>query len=311
MSVPHPFRFGVMAHRWESHEEWRAKARRIEAQGYSTFLVPDHLAQPFGAIPALLAAAEVTTALRLGTFVLDNDFRHPVVLAKDVATLDLLSGGRVELGLGAGWRKAEYEAAGIAFDPARTRVDRLGEALRLLKGLFSGEPVTFAGEFYTVTGLTGAPPSAQRPHPPLLAGGGGKRVLSTAAREADIVSLIVKARADGSGQDWTSTTDAATTQQLAWIRQAAGDRFDALELNVMVNGLIVTADRARAARQTAARHGLTEDEVRDSPHFLIGSAEQICDDLRQRRDRHGISYVVVPEVFAEALAPVVARLAGT
>jgi probable F420-dependent oxidoreductase len=314
MSPVHPYRFGVMVHSGGTRQVITDTAHRVEALGYGTFLLPDHLDQPVAALPALAVAAEATTRLRLGTFVLANDFRHPVLLAKDVATLDLLSGGRFELGLGAGWRQHEYEQAGIPYDSAPVRISRLAEALHILTGLFGEGTFAYGGEFYTVAELDGQPKPAQRPHPPLLIGGGGRRILSLAARQADIVSIIPRARPAGSGPDsadWTTATEAATRQKLAWIRQAAGDRFATLELNTMVYAVIVSDDRHAAASQLARRFGLTEDEVIASPHILVGSIEQMVDDLRVRREQLGISYITVPEYFMEGLAPVVERLVGT
>ena len=309
-----PFRFGVLVHNPGTRSEWIAKARWIEDAGYSTLLLPDHLADLPAPFPALAVAAEATDQLRLGTLVVANDFRHPVLLAKDVATLDLLSGGRVELGIGAGWQRREYDQAGIPFDPAPTRIARLDEALRLLKSLFADGLTTFRGAHYTVTDLDGAPKPVQRPHPPLLVGGSGERILSLAAREADIVGVIPRPRPDGSGEqaaDWRTATEAATRQRLEWVHRAAGDRFAALELNVMVYAVVVTDDRRAAAQQLAGRFGLSEEEVIASPYFLVGSVGQMLDDLRRRREELGISYVTVPEFFMEAFAPVAERLGGT
>lgn len=311
---PRPFRFGVLVHHPGPRTEWVEKARRVEAAGYSTLLLPDHLAQLPGPFPALAVAAEATDRLRLGTLVVANDFRHPVLLAKDVATLDLLAGGRVELGIGAGWQRREYDQAGIPFDPASTRIARLGEALRLLKSLFADGPTIFRGEFYTVTDLDGAPKPLQRPRPPLLVGGSGERILSLAAQEADIVGVIPRPRPEGSGEqaaDWSTATEAATRQRLGWVRQAAGDRFAALELNAMVYAVVATDDRRAAARQLAGRFGLAEEEVLASPHVLVGTVGQMVDDLRRRRDELGISYVTVPEYFVDAFAPVAERVVGT
>jgi probable F420-dependent oxidoreductase len=305
-----PFRFGVLIHNWGTGQEWFAKARHIEDLGYNTFLIPDHLNKQFGPIPALAAAAAVTTTLRIGTIVLANDFRHPVILARDAATLDLLSDGRLEFGLGAGWRPSDFEQTGIPFDRAPERFERLEEALQVIKGIFTEEPFSFAGRYYTVTELVGLPKPVQQPRPPILVGGGGKRILSLAAREADIVSLAARARPKDDAQDWESITDAATTDQIDWIRQAAGDRFNRLEINVMIYGLNVTDDGEAAVRQSAGRFGLPEEEVRASPHVLIGSVDTISEDLRRSRERYGISYVIVPEIFAPAFAPVVARLSG-
>jgi probable F420-dependent oxidoreductase len=169
-----PFRLGVTAvEGTASREEWRMKARRIEDAGYATLVIPDHFSRQFSPIPALLAAADATNVLRVGSFVFNNDFRHPAVLAKDVATLDVLSDGRFELGMGAGWYRGEYEQAGIPFDPLETRHSRLEEAIGVMKRLFSAEPVTFAGRFYTLKNYDGRPKPIQRPHPPLLVGGLG------------------------------------------------------------------------------------------------------------------------------------------
>ena len=314
MSPVHPFRFGVMVHSGSTREILTETAHRVEALGYSTLLLPDHLDQPFGALPALAVAAEATTHLRLGTLVLANDFHHPVLLAKDIATLDVLSGGRFELGLGAGWRQREYEQAGIPYDSAPVRINRLAEALHVLTGLFADATFAFTGEFYTVAGLDGQPKPAQQPHPPILVGGGGKRILSLAARATNIVSIIPRARPEGSGQqsaDWSTATEAATRQKLDWIREAAGDRFDALGLNAMVYAVMVADDRRAAASQLAGRFDLTQEDVIASPNILVGSIEQMVDDLQVRREAFGISYITVPEYFMEALAPVVERLAGT
>lgn len=309
MSRERPFRFGVLSHdwNWQGRQAWYDKVRRIEAMGYSTFLVPDHLNEQFGPLPTLAAAAGATTTLRLGTLVLSNDFRHPVMLAKDVATLDLLSEGRVELGLGAGWKAEEYAQVGIPFDDGRARVQRLAESLQVVKGLFRGEPLTFDGHYYSISGLVGMPRPVQRPHPPLLSGGGGKGILSVAAREADIVSVIP--RSDANGPDWSTATATATRQKLDWVREAAGERFPHLELCASIYGLAVTEDRVLPP--LFGRFTLTEDEIRASPHFLIGSATQITEALQSHRERFGFSYFILPEVFAESFAPVVAQLAGT
>src|SRR5438067_3514050 len=222
MDQQRPFRFGVAAESAPSREQWAALVRKVEGMGYATFVLADHFVNEFLPIAALMAAADATSTLRVGTFVFDNDFRHPVVLAKEVATLDLLSGGRFELGLGAGWKLPEYEWAGIPFDPPGVRIDRLVEAVRVLKGLFADGPLTFAGRHYTVTGLDGLPKPLQRPHPPLLIGGGSRRVLSLAAREADIISFVPRALPDGT-TDWADGTAASVAETVACLPEAAGD----------------------------------------------------------------------------------------
>ena len=314
MSKPRPFRFGVSVHGSKSRAEWRGIARQAEAFGYSTLLIPDHLGDQLSPIPALVAAADATTTLRVGSLVFDNDFRHPVMLAKEAATLDVLSGGRLELGLGAGWMKPEYERAGIPFERAGVRIGRMEEAIRIVKGLFADGPVDFAGHYYTVTGLEGLPKPVQRPHPPLHIGGGGQHLLSIAAREADIVGFIPRARADGQGQDLRDATPQALEQKIAWVREAAGERFADLELGILVAQVLTTEEREQAAQliatTLAAGLNVSADVILQAPYLLLGTVEQICEDLLARRERYGISYISVFEQSLEALAPVVARLAG-
>jgi probable F420-dependent oxidoreductase len=315
MTTQRPFRFGVSVHQAQSKAEWIATARKAESLGYSTLQMPDHLGDQLAPIPALLAAAEATQTLRIGSFVFDNDFRHPVMLAKEAATLDLLSGGRLELGLGAGWHRPEYEQAGIAYDPAGVRVSRMEEALHIIKGLFADGPFSFSGSYYTVTALEGHPKPVQRPHPPILIGGGGKRLLSIAAREATIVGFTPTFRTDGSGTDYTDATPAALEQKITWVRQAAGERFDQLELNILVGQVFTTEEREQAALFIASTlapgvTGITPELMLSIPYLLIGTVDQICADLLARREQYGISYVTVFERNLETLAPVVERLAG-
>jgi len=305
-----PFRFGVIVYQAKSKDEWVAKAQRAENLGYSTFLVPDHLEDQLAAVPALVAAAEATSSIRLGSSVFDNDFRHPVMLAKEAATIDLLSSGRFELGIGAGWAHSEYEQAGIPFDAGSIRVSRLEEALHIIKGLFAGEPLNFSGKYYTVTNLEGFPKPIQRPHPLIFVGGGSKRILSIAAREANIVGFGPRTRADGSGLDVTDATSEATERKVAWVRQAAGERFNELELNTIVFTVEVTDQRQQASEQLTQRFQMSAQQVLEMPHCLMGTVDQITEDLLYRRKKYGISYVSVFEESMEAFAPVVARLAG-
>jgi len=324
MSTQRPFRFGLVSD-MSSHEAWVTLARQVEDLGYSTLLVGEHPAMgASGPIAALTAAATATTTLRLGTHMLANDFRHPVMLAREVATLDVVSGGRFDFGLGSGWWHADYVATGIPFDAPAVRVSRLEEAVLLIKQLFQEEPVTFAGQYYQVRELNLVPKPTQRPHPPIFIGGGGKRVLSLAAREADIVGLDPKGTAAGT-KDVATATAAAVDQQVGWIREAAASRFDALELQINVWGVVVTEHRRQAAEQIAqalaampptmfTNTALSVDEVLASPRFLIGTIEQIVEELLARRERFGISFVTTLELpgFAnmDAFSPVVARLAG-
>jgi probable F420-dependent oxidoreductase len=286
--------------------------------GYDTLLLRDHfVAEPFGhqlaPLIALTAAAGATSTLRVGTLVLANDYRHPVLLAKEAATLDVLSGGRLELGLGAGWLSAEYAAAGVAFDPPGDRVSRLEESIRLLMALFEGDPVTFDGRHYQVTELDSFPRPAQRPHPPLLVGAGSRRMLGLAGRHADIVGILPKALPSGTiSEDISERTPATTAQKIAWIREGAGDRFARLELSMMVSP-VITADYRSAELQFAVERGWgtgAADLVRDMPSAFIGPVERIAELMLARREEYGFSYYVVSDRAMQAFSPVVAKLAG-
>jgi len=310
--MPHKFRFGIQTSRAPSREEWVDKVRRIEELGFSSLFIPDHFNNQFAPIPALMAAADATSSLRLGTLVLDNDFRHPLVLAKELATLDVLSGGRVEAGLGAGWMVSDYEQSGMVYERPGVRISRLEEAVKIMKGLFAEGPFTFSGKHYRVTGHEGTPKPVQKPHPPFLIGGGGKRVLTLAAREADIVGVNFSL-AEGVVNPAVAVTGsaAATAEKIGWIREAAGKRLDDLELNVTVFFSTITDDRKAMAERIAPGFGLSPEDVLLSPHVLIGTVEQIVDDLQRHREEYGFSYIVFSGDVFEAMAPVVKRLAGT
>jgi probable F420-dependent oxidoreductase len=310
---PRRFRFGVNLRAADSRAAWIEKARRVEDLGYSTLLVPDHLAELLPPIPALVAAAGATSTIRIGTFVLNNDFRHPVLLARDAATLDLLSDGRFELGIGAGHMQSEYTEAGLAFDPASVRFERLGESVQILTSLLAGEETSFDGRHYRVTGHRIFPLPAQRPRPPILIGGNGPRILTLAAQAADIVGLTGLAFPKGATQvDVSGFKPSSVDERLALIRTAAGARFDRIELNALVQRVIPTDDRQQAAEELAAQWpALTVDDVLQTPYLLIGTTDQMVESLQARRQRWGISYVATHEPFLDALAPVVARLTNT
>ncbi len=309
-----PFRFGVNVARAKSRTEWVEKARKVEELGFSVLTVPDHLADLFAPMPALLSAAEATKHLRVGTNVLNNDLRHPVLLAREAATVDLLTDGRLQLGLGAGNIKSEYDEAGLDFDSGGTRVERLSEAVTIIKGLLKGEPVTFAGRHYRVTGHTIAPLPVQRPHPPILIGGNGPRLLALAAREADIVGFSgITFRGGGAvPPNLSGWRVAGVDERVRLVREAAGDdRYLRLQLNVLVQRVAVTDDRRRAAEELRSRWTqLTPDEILHSPYVLIGTVDQMVEDLQARRERWGFSYYQISEPYLDAFAPVVARLAG-
>lgn len=313
MTIARPFRFGVAAESAPSKEAWFELVRRAEDMGYVTFLLADHYVNEFPPLVALMAAADATRTIRLGSFVFDNDFRHPAQLAKEVATLDLLSGGRFELGIGAGWHRPEYEQIDLPFENAGVRISRLEEALVIIKQFFTQDAVTFAGKHYRVTNLKAFPKPLQQPYPPIFMGGGGKRLLTLAGREADIIGLHVKVNDDGTVDTWERTEE-AIAQKVEWVRQAAGERFAAVELNLLIGGVVVTDDRQQAAERRAresGRPGVTAEQLLASPYLLIGSVEQIIEQIQRLRERHGISYFVVGSEEMESFAPVVARLANT
>jgi probable F420-dependent oxidoreductase len=301
------FRFGVQLRSASSAQEWREKCRQVEELGYDTLLVADHFPHGLGAFSALATAAAITKRIRVGTFVLANDFRHPANLAKEAATLDLLSEGRFEVGIGAGWLRSEYEATGIPFDCAAVRIDRLAEALPLVKRLWTEESVSHQGRFYTVTELSIFPRPAQMPHPPVLVGGGGQRILSLAAQYADIVALNPRATSEGT-PDHSDITAGVTAQKLTWIRDAAGERFADLELNIVLLRVVPTDDPEAAAHSLAEELNLTPAEVLESPHVLLGTADEMAATLRRRRSLYGISYISVTKDGLEPFAPVIDRL---
>ena len=306
-----PFRFGVQEHGAASAREWREKARQVEALGYSALYLPDHFGDQLAPMPALMAAADATTTLRVGSLVLDNDYRHPVVLAKEAATLDLLSDGRFDLGLGAGWLASDYEQSGIPYDSAGTRIERLEEALVVIKGLLAGGSFSFSGRHYQVKDMEGSPSPAQKPRPPILLGGGGRRMLGLAARQADIVNVNYDLREGRINRALVRTGFAeATDEKLGWIRDAAGDRLESLELSVTIFLVNVTDDRDSMAASVATGLGSEPGAILAMPHFLIGTVDQLVDDLLARRERFGMSFVIVPGTAAESLAPVVERLTG-
>ncbi|MGP4109435.1 TIGR03621 family F420-dependent LLM class oxidoreductase [Streptomyces sp. 4N509B] len=314
-----PFRFLTSADDMLDGPGLAAFARRAESIGYSALMSPDHLVVQHAPVPYLAAAAAATERLRVGTFVFNNNLRHPAILAHELATVDQLSGGRLEIGLGAGWNKPEHDAIGIPFEPVGTRVAKLTEAIRIVKGCLGDEPFSFAGEHYTITDYDARPKPVQRPHPPIFVGGGGKRLLTLAAREAQIIGLAPRLGKDENGLptlDAPSITVAATEEKIGWVREAAGDRFADLELNSYPTGgpMVLTADaRGEAGRrvdQLRARTGveLTVEEVMESPHVFIGSIKELTRKFVELRERLGISSFLLDDM--ETFAPIVEELAG-
>jgi probable F420-dependent oxidoreductase len=288
-------------------------ARRAEDLGYDALLVPDHLIEQLAPVPAMAVIAAATERLRTGTFVLNNDLRHPAVLAQDLASLDVLSEGRLIVGIGAGWNRPEYEATGIPFEAGGTRVGRLAESVAVLKGLFGDRPFSHAGEHYSVTEMDGQPKPRQRPHPPFLIGGGGRRLLRLAAREAQIVGLAPRVASTGRA-DVASITWEATAEKIDWVREDAGARFDDIELNVYpsLTPVTVAQDPRRAVQELLDRlgervpEGFGIDEALASPHLFIGTHESFAEKFTRLRDELGVSTIMTGDV--DDLAPVVARL---
>lgn len=310
-----PFRFLLDVREPVSARELGERARRAEAIGFHALVIPDHLIDQLSPVPAMAVVAATTERIRFSAFVLNNDLRHPAVLAQDLASLDVLSEGRLDVAIGAGWNVAEYDAVGIPFVPGPTRVARLEEAVRVLKGCFADDPFTFAGEHYRITDYDARPKPVQRPHPPFMIGGGQRRILSFAAREAQIVGLAPTVSPPGAGQP-TRFTRASVEQKVAWVRAAAGERVDDLTLNIYPSSFPVTVtDDARGeARRAAAalrQRGveLTEEEVLASPYLYIGSLEGLAEKFIGLREELGISSFMVGE--PGPLDDLVERLAGT
>jgi probable F420-dependent oxidoreductase len=319
-----PFRFGCQAYRATSRKEWVDLARRVESQGYSALHVADHYigpgaaldptghrAQTLAAVPAMAVAAEATTTLLVGSRLFCVGYHHPVVLAKEAATLDVLSEGRLELGLGAGWLAPEYAAMGIPFPAAGERIELLAETVELVRQCLRGGPVDVAGKHVRARDFSALPVPVRGGGPPIMIGGGGRRVLTLAGELADIVSVNFDNSAGALGPDsFRSSTAERTARKVAWVRDAAGDRFGSLELEIGAYYVAVEGRTAASAAQLADRLGITAAELDTFPHALTGSVDRICDVLEERRETYGLSYVTVGDAVADAFAPVVERLAG-
>jgi probable F420-dependent oxidoreductase len=305
----HPFRFAVQQGSARSGEAWAATARRVESIGYDMLVMPDHLGRQLSPFAALAAAAAATTHLRIGAFVFANDYRHPLILAREAATLDLLSGGRFEMGLGAGWMTADYRQLGMTYDPAALRIDRLAEAIPLIKRLLAGETVTHHGTHYQLDRASTGVPPVQKPRPPLAIGGGGPRMLKLAVREAEIIGLVPGFDAHGRPH-YRQATETATAEKIALIREAAGDRFERLEINMWLGdaGLVGSGNSVLGSVAAAARWAPTA--IYSSPYLLYGTLASVREKLLRRRDKLGISYYTLPSHAMESMAPLVGALAG-
>ena len=328
MSKPKPFRFALQCFNTDSPANWRQLISKTEDLGYSTFFLADHFLstgpaldstyhppQMLAAVPAIAMALEQTKTLRVGCRVFCNDYRHPIILAKEAATMDYLSGGRLEFGIGAGWIKNEYDAVNLPFDEFPERFARFAETVQAYKAFMSGEPLDIAGDAVRWTGFSGTPAPAQTPYPPLMIGGGSKKILHFAGQEADIVSLNFNNRAGMLGPDgMNSGLAAATAKKIEWIKSGAGARFDNIELEIGAYNTIITDHPEPTAQAIGDALGMSAEDILTHPHCLIGSVDFICEELQCRRETYGISYIAVLDDgtnnMVEAFAPVVARLAG-
>ncbi len=325
------FRFLAEARAIATGRELAETARRAEAMGIDVLVLPDHLLGQLAPIPAMATIAAATTELRMAAFVLNNDLRHPAVLAQDLASLDVLSEGRLEIAIGAGWNEPEYTAIGLPFDPTPIRQARLRESITVLKGCFAEGPFTFAGEHYVITDYDAEPKPVQKPHPPFFIGGGGRKTLTLAGQEAQIVGLAPRIR-PGVVVDPRSLTLAATAEKIGWVREAAGERFADLEINVYpsVSPVIVTErpgpQVAALARRLQESTGvvITAEELLESPHIFIGSIQGLTEKFLRLRAELGISSIMIGELNvphpshcagqlrpAAHLEPVVGRLSGS
>jgi probable F420-dependent oxidoreductase len=313
MAHDRKFRFGVTAWKASTSAEGRDFVRKVEDLGYSTIFMADHfLDTVLAPMTGIAFAAAWSEHLRVGHLVLGNDYKHPAIVAKEAATIDVLSDGRLELGLGAGWMRTDYDALGLPYDPPGTRIERLEEALAVVKGSWGPGPLDFSGEHYTITAYDGLPKPTQSPRPPILVGGGGPRLLRLAGREADIVGINPNLRAGAIGADTLQDAVAdITAQKIGWVREGAGDRFDDLELQIRYFISSVTDDPRGFGDAIAPSLGMTTDELLTSGTALVGTVGSCIETLQERRETWGVSYIVLGQDNFEAFAPVVAALAGT
>jgi probable F420-dependent oxidoreductase len=309
---PHrPFRFGVQVSHASSAQEWAELARRSEDAGYDVLTMPDHFTNQLAPVPALMAAADATTTLRIGALVFDNDYKHPVVLAKELATMDVLSDGRTEIGLGAGWMISDYEQAGMTYDSPKVRIDRFIEGLAVIRGALGPDTFSFSGDHYTISQYNGLPKPVQQPLPPILIGGGGPRVLGFAAREADIVGINGTLTAGVVGPEAISTMTAASVdEKVALVAKAGSHRLSEIELNIRTFFVKVTDDRASTINAISSMFSVPAELIDTSPFALIGSVDACIEQLLERREKWGFSYTIVGAENIDECAPIVAALRG-
>jgi probable F420-dependent oxidoreductase len=304
----YPFRFGLHVATAPTMAAWRERARAAEGFGYSALYITDHFDSQFGPLVAATVAAEATTSIHIGTLVLNNDMRNPVVLAKEIASLGLAAPGRIEMGFGAGWLRGDYEETGIEYDSASVRVQRLAESLTIMKALWTEGETTFEGSHYSIRGAHCDP---RPPSPPkIIVGGGSKRILMVAAEHADVVGVNTSLSSGEKGGDIAGGATADHYDRcLGWVKEAAGVRFDSLEIQIAAFAVMVVGSR-RAAVRSATMLGFPGEGALDVPVLLIGTEDELCERLIERRERWGFSNIVVPSESMEAFAPIVARLTG-
>jgi len=313
MSTSHhrPFRFGLQAGRANAGSDWLDLARRAEDLGYSTLTMPDHFDDQLAPVPAMSAALAVTTALRVCALVFDNDYKHPLVLAKELATMDAISGGRIEVGLGAGWMRTDYEQAGIPYDRPGVRIDRFLEGLQIIRGLMGPDPFSFSGKHYTITNHNGTPKPVGGKCPPVLIGAGAPRMLAIAAREADIVGINPSMAAGAiTPETIADMSGTSVTAKIEVVREAAGDRFADIELNIRTFLVHISDDQAAGLETMAKFTGMSTEMLAESPFALIGPPSLLVEQLLERREKYGFSYVIVGGQDVDSFAPVVAALAS-
>ena len=306
-----PFRFGIQASKAGSKKEWVDLAKTAEDHGFSSFTMPDHFTDQLAPVPALMSAADATKNLRIGALVWDNDYKHPVVLAKELATLDLLSDGRLEIGIGAGWMATDYEQSGIVYDKPGVRIDRFLEGLEIIKRAMSGEKFSFTGQHYKITDYVSAPLPVQRPCPPILIGGGGPRVLKLAAQLADIVGINPSMK-DGvvNAETISHMSAEAVSEKIKIVQSAASSRMQDIELNIRTFLVNIRDSADEAINGTANMLKVDPKMVADSPFALMGPPAKIAEDLLARRERWGLSYIIVGGEDVNSFAPVIQILAG-
>ncbi len=313
--MPQPFRFGLQTHGPIEGMSWTDTAKFAEQQGYSSLLVPDHFHGQYGPMTALAAAAAVTTELKVGALVFGNDYRHPIMLAKEMATLDHIAEGRVEFGIGAGWMRTDYDQTGMTYDRPGLRIERMVESLQIIKRCWQEGSFDFAGEHYQIDGYDGLPLPYTPGGPPVIIGGGGPRMLGVAAEHADIVAITANLRAGEVGADAISDSmPEAYDAKLARVGEVLGDRLDDTEINSLAMNTTITDDRDGALEFFAGMFGAPKEHVAQTPALIVGSVDEIVETLQERRDRWGFNYVVVQQNGGQGLErfnEVISTLAGS